>query len=89
MINLLKPNAFGNALALTTVLFYFVLWLLSSMAPALFTLVYNSQFLGSDASSLLPPTQDIGAAIVSLVVTGIGAWVMGYVIAYLYNRFAK
>lgn len=86
---MLKPIPFANALAATTALFYFVLWLLGLALPKLFAFLVNAQYFGSDVSSLYPANFNFVTSLVSLIVlTGI-AWLMGFIWASLYNRWKK
>lgn len=86
---MLKPVPWANTLASVSVLFGLVVWLLGVLSPELFRLVYNAQFLGADLASQYPTGQDFGAVLVTLVVLGVTGWVVGYVWASLYNRWAK
>lgn len=85
---MLKPVAWANSLAAVTVIFYLVLWILNNVAPDLFSLVFNAQFLGADVASLTSGW-DIQTGVVNLVVLAVSVWIMGYIWAYLYNRFTK
>ncbi len=84
---MLKPLPFANAIAATTVIFYTVFWVLEMVAPSVFKMFYNAQFLGANVSSLYT-RPDTGTAVVTLAVLGVTAWVMGYVWAILYNKWA-
>lgn len=86
---MLKPYPWANALGLTTVLAYLALWLLNQVAPTLFALVFNAQFLGANVVSLYPSNQDLGTLVLNLVLVGASSWLIGYIWARLYNRFAK
>lgn len=85
---MLDKTAFSNSLAILTVLFYIILYVLSLVAPAAFTFFFNAQFLGADVASLLPqfsPSTFIG----TLVVLAITGWIFGYAWAGLYNRLNR
>lgn len=86
---MLKPIAFGNAFAAIMALFGLAMWLLSALAPAFFKTFWNAQFLGADAARVLPPHTDPNTMLVSTIVFALTGWVMGYAVAYFYNRFAK
>ncbi|MDO8498534.1 MAG: DUF5676 family membrane protein [bacterium] len=86
---MLKPVPWANALALTTALFYLALWILSTIAPQLFTLVFNAQFLGADVASLYQTNLNTDRAVITLIVLVISSWIVGYIWAYLYNQFLK
>lgn len=85
---MLHPQPFANAFAAASVIFYLVLVLLKSIAPPLFELVLNSQFLGADIASQVPqfnPANLVGF----LIAISVFAWIFGYLIAFFYNRFTK
>jgi hypothetical protein len=85
---MLKPRPLANAFAATTAIFYFVLYLLKLLAPPFFQLLLNSQFLGAPIASQVPKlnlANFLGAMIAVVVVS----WTLGYLIAVIYNRFAK
>lgn len=86
-IFMLKPLPLANAFAATTAIFYIVLFLLKLFAPPFFQLLLNSQFLGAPIASQVPNlnlANFLGAMIAIVVV----AWILGYLIAVIYNRFA-
>lgn len=85
---MLKPQAFANAIAATAVIFYILLFILQLAAPPLFQLIFNSQFLGADVASLLPKMNLANFAGL-LIAIGVVSWIFGYLIAVIYNRFAK
>lgn len=86
---MLRPLAFANAIAVTTLLLALFLLGLRAASPAVFTFFFNAQFFGADVNSLLPSHPAmwrVGAETVALIA---GAWGIGYVWAVLYNRWAK
>ncbi len=85
----LSPTAFANSMAILTAAFYLLFYLINLIAPGLFRLLFNAQFLGADVASLLPKEFTAGNFIVALVLMVITAWIFGYVWAWLYNRLAK
>lgn len=81
---MLKKQAFANSLAALCGIFYVVFFILSMVAPALFKALFNAQFFGAN---LAPSNVKFDViALIALIVMG---WVMGYIWAWLYNRFAK
>ena len=83
---MLKPISLGNAFAVTTAIFYIVLYLLKLFAPTLFYLLFNSQFLGAPIASQIPDinlANFLGITIAVVVIS----WIFGYLIAIIYNRF--
>ena len=84
----LDKLAFANSLAILTVLFYLILYLLSLVSPAAFTFLFNAQFLGADIAPMLPKFSlaDSAGTLAALVVI---CWVFGYAWAGIYNKLAK
>lgn len=86
---MLNALAFANAIAVVTAVFYIALGVIGFISPVAFEFLFNAQFLGARVSSLLPQRPSfvtyLGTAL-TLVVT---AWVIGFLWAWLYNRFAK
>lgn len=85
---ILDKTAFANSLAILMVLFYLVFYLLSLIAPSIFTFLFNAQFLGANVAPLLPKIS-FANFIGTLVVLVASSWVMVYVWAGLYNWMAK
>ena len=85
----LSQTAFANSMAILTAAFYLLLYLINLIAPGLFRFLFNAQFLGADAASLLPKEFAARNFIVVLVLMVITAWVFGYAWAWLYNLLAK
>lgn len=75
---------FANALTAATAVFSVAL---RAVARDLFTVVFNSQFLGANVASLSPPQPGIGSSLGTLLV--VVTWVFGAVWAVLYNRWAR
>lgn len=83
---MLHPHAFATAFAAASILFYLVLVLLQQIAPPIFKLILNSQFLGADIASQVPPMS--GANLLGfLIAIAVIAWIFGYIVAVIYNRF--
>jgi hypothetical protein len=74
---------FANALTAATAVFSVAL----RAVRDLFTVVFNSQFLGANVASLSPPQPGIGSSLGTLLV--VVTWVFGAVWAVLYNRWAR
>lgn len=51
---MLKSVPFANSFAAATAVFYIVLFILQTLAPPFFKLIFNSQFLGADITSQIP-----------------------------------
>jgi hypothetical protein len=86
---MLRPLAFANAIAVTTLLLALFLLAMRLLSPALFTFFFNAQFFGADVSSLLPPGPPLWRAVAELLALLAGAWGIGYVWAVLYNRWSE
>lgn len=86
---MLSEFAFASSLAILAALFYLIFLALRVVAPEIFSLLFNAQFLGADVASLLPNRVSVGnvlGTVLALVLTG---WVGGYVWAWLYNKLTK
>ena len=86
---LLNKNAFANSIALLIGLFYIILYVINLVSPSAFKFLFNAQFSGADVTSLIPPGFSLGDFIVILIVVIITGWIIGYMWAALYNRFAR
>jgi hypothetical protein len=85
---MLRREAFANAFSAAAVIFYIFLFLLKIIAPPFFRLFLNSQFLGADISSQIPKFNIInfmGTLIAILITT----WIIGYLVASIYNNQLK
>lgn len=85
---MLKPISWANAIAITTAVFYIVFWILSIVAPNVFTFLYNAQFFGANVASLYQQ-QSIQTNVIILFILVLGSWIVGYIWAVIYNWLAK
>ena len=85
---MLKPQAFGNAFGLTAIIIYIVLFALRAVAEPFFKLLLNAQFMGADIASQVP-NLNFANFLGILIAVGVFSWVFGYLMAVIYNRFAK
>ncbi len=83
-----KPMALAHSMAALVAFFFVVLYVLETVAPALFAFIFNAQFYGADIARLVP-AMSFGDWLGVAVVSAATAWVMGYAWAWLYNWFAK
>ena len=83
---MLNPIAFANSLAIVSGVFYLALYLLAAVWRDAFRFVFNAQFLGADAASLLPRELPASGFLATLVALVISAWSLGFCWAWLYNR---
>jgi ABC-type bacteriocin/lantibiotic exporter with double-glycine peptidase domain len=84
---MLKPVPMAHALASTLSVVYVAMWLLSMVAPALYTIVMDAKYMGTEVSMTAAP--DVATMATGLVVMALFGWVVGYVWATMYNHFAK
>ena len=85
----IRPLAFANTLAITTVVLALVLIFLRIFFPALFVFIFNAQFFGADVASLLPKRIHLPTMMGELAAFVGGAWGFGLLGAILYNRFIQ
>ena len=86
---MLKPLAFANAVAVTTAALTVFLWALRFVLPQFFTFFFNAQFFGADVASLLPKDVSPLLMLGEFVALLAGAWGIGFVWAFFYNKFAR
>ena len=86
---MLNRLAFAHSLAVLTGALYVLFGVLALVSPRAFQLLFNAQFFGADVAALLPKVTPSVVSLVTFVIVVGMAWVMGYVWAWLYNRFAK
>lgn len=86
---MLRPIAFANAIAVTTLVLAVFLLALRVSSPGLFSFFFNAQFFGADVNSLLPPHPPLWKVAAETLALLAGAWGIGYLWALLYNRWAK
>jgi hypothetical protein len=85
----IRPLAFANALALTTVALALLLIVLRSFTPSVFIFIFNAQFFGANVASLLPSQTNLLQVLLELLAFVGGAWGFGLLGAVLYNRFIE
>jgi hypothetical protein len=86
---MLNALAFANAIAVVTAAFYIALGVVGVVSPVAFEFLFNAQFLGARVASLLPQRQSFGTFLGTAVTLVVTAWVIGFLWAWLYNRFAR
>lgn len=86
---MLNKIAFANSIAVLTAALYLLLHLIGVMSRPLFLFLFNAQFFGADVASLLPWPLSIERFLGTFVTLVVSAWLLGYVWAWLYNRFAR
>jgi hypothetical protein len=81
--------AFANSLSILAAIFYIVFYLLSLVAPKFFMFLFNAQFFGANVASLMPQQFSLGNFLGTLVAVVVVAWLGGYLLVVLYNRFSR
>jgi hypothetical protein len=85
---MLNKLALAHSLAILSGVLYLALYLLAVVWPEAFRFLFNTQFLGADVASLLPRELTYGGFVGTFVALVIGAWLVGFAWAWLYNRLA-
>lgn len=85
---MLKPQPLANSLAVTSALLYLILFLLKIFSPPFFKLILNSQFYGADIASQIPRF-GIANFLGLLIAVSVVSWILGYLVAVIYNHFAQ
>jgi hypothetical protein len=86
---MLNKLAFANALAVLTTVLYVLFAIIALVSPRAFAILFDAQFFGANVASLFPKVQPSAASLVTLVLMIVMSWVVGYMWAWLYNRFAN
>jgi len=86
---MLNQVAVANALAVLTAVLYALFAIVAAVSPRLFSILFDAQFFGANVASLFPKVTPSAASILTFVIMIAMAWVLGYLWAWLYNRFAK
>ncbi|HEV8601519.1 MAG TPA: DUF5676 family membrane protein [Patescibacteria group bacterium] len=81
-------RAFAKALATLTGITYIVLAVLQIVLPGLFKFLFNAQFFGADVAGNMPEFS-FGYFVETLIAMVVVSWIIGYVWAWLYNRFSR
>ena len=85
---MLNKLAFANALAVLTTVLYVLFAIIALVSPRAFAILFDAQFFGANVASLFPKVQPSAASLMTLVLMIVMSWVVGYMWAWLYNRFA-
>lgn len=84
-----NPTTAANAAAATAAVIYVACALFFMVAPGLSMAITKTWFHGIDISLIDARTTTFGSFILGLVTATIGAWIVGYIFAFFYNKFAK
>ncbi len=83
------PTATANAAAVTTAIIYVVCRTAFVVVPDLALAIGQSWFHGIDISKISALNLSTESFILGIISSTVGAWLVGYVYAKIYNSFAK
>jgi hypothetical protein len=83
---MLREFAFATSVAITTGVVYLGFVILYRLSPRTFAVLFNSQFLGADLTSLWPKRSSPSGVLSTLVILFVSAWLFSFAWAWLYNR---
>ncbi len=83
---MIKPFLVANSLAVTIFILRLVLTIKAFLFPGLFAWEYKAMTMGQNTAFVNPTGQE---AIITIVIPAIGAWVIGFLWASVYNHLAK
>jgi hypothetical protein len=86
---MLNKVAFANSLAILSAVLYVFFAIVALISTRAFSILFDAQFFGANVASLFPKVQPSPASLLTLVLMIVMSWVVGYVWAWLYNRFAQ
>ena len=86
---MLNQVAVANARAVLTAVLYALFAIVAAVSPRLFSILFDAQFFGANVASLFPKVAPSAASVLTFLIMIAMAWVLGYLWAWLYNRFAK
>lgn len=84
-----QPYVTANALAVTTAVIYVVCALIVALLPDLSMAVAQSWFHGIDLAKISSFNITFGSFLLGIITATAGAWLIGFVFAKTYNKFAK
>lgn len=85
---MLNATAAAHALTILVTGLYVGFHVLGLLSPRAFVFLFNAQFFGADAASLLPKDFSLGDVLGTLLALAGTSWILGYVGVRLYNRLA-
>lgn len=83
------PLATANALAATTVVIYVVCTAAVVFLPDLSITIAQSWFHGIDLSKSPSVNITVSSFVLGIITVTIGAWLIGFVFAKIYNQFVQ
>lgn len=83
---MVKPILIANSLAITVFIVRAVIAIKALLLPGLFAWEYKAMMMGQNTAFVNPTGQE---AIITTVVPAIGAWLVGFLWASVYNYLAK
>ena len=84
----LKHTAFANSIAVSSIVFYIVLYGTYFLFPNMYISLVRSYFLAPLIAGLLPPVDFARSIMGGVVIVGVLSWIFGYAWAFFYNSFA-
>lgn len=84
-----EPIVTGNAIAVTTTVIYVICRVAVALFPDLSMAIAQSWFHGIEISKISGWNLSTGSFILGLITITAGAWLVGYLFAYVYNYFLK
>lgn len=83
------PLATANASAVTTAVIYVVCTATVVFLPDLSMTIAQSWFHGIDLSKISSFNITVGSFILGIITATVGAWLIGFVFAKIYNQFVQ
>lgn len=83
------PLATANATAATTAVIYVVCTVSSVFLPDLSMTIVQSWFHGIDLSKITSVNITVGSFVLGIITATVGAWLIGFVFAKIYNQFVQ
>jgi len=84
-----EPNATANAVAVSVAIIFVLCRIAVALFPDLAMAVAQSWFHGLEISKVSGWNLSLDAFIIGLITSTIGAWLVGYLFAIVYNYFVK
>ncbi len=84
-----NPTATANAAGITTAIVFFVCRAAFVIAPDLSMNIGKSWFHGIDISLIAAQNVASNSFFLGLISATVGAWLVGYLFAVIYNKFVK
>lgn len=83
------PLATANASAATTAVIYVVCTAAVVFLPDLFMTIAQSWFHGIDLGKISSFNITVGSFVLGIITATVGAWLIGFIFAKIYNQFVQ